>query len=250
MRKPRKKTLGTTGQFHKMWRGHNREPVLRTDLDKKAYLEDLVDTYADDVREHVEWWGFCLLTNHTHEPGCAKPAEDGSFDTSIDVLGNWMRNAHSRFGQAYNKRNGRQGKVAYDRPKTTEIEDDDRAVLRVLFYCDANPVRAGLVRHPKTYKWSSHNFYARGVRDDVTKCLTPPKAYMKLGTSWRARQRKYAHLFTEYLRREGLWDDIPSPEQDASPIQGSGERAETSSVQLDPEEAGEALARGDPPPVG
>lgn len=178
MRKSRRKTLANTGQYHKMWRGHNREPVLETDDDKKAYLDDLVDTYTDEIKERVAWWSYCLMTNHTHEPGAAKPDEDGSFEASIGVLGDWMRNAHSRFGQAYNRRNDRQGKVAYDRPKTTEIKNDDRDVLRTLFCVDANPVRAGLVRHPKTYRYSSHTYYAQGKRDDVTKHLTPPEAYL------------------------------------------------------------------------
>jgi hypothetical protein len=51
------------------------------------------------------------------------------------------------------------GAVACERPKTKEV-DDEEGLLTVMFYGDANPVRAGIDCHPKSYRWSSYQFYA------------------------------------------------------------------------------------------
>ena len=102
--------------------------------------------------------------NHTHETGGIQLGENKkSYLCGIRELGNWMRRAHSRFGAGYNRRHNRQGKVAYDRPKTSEIENDQQ-VLRVMFYGDVNPVRAGMVSHPSKYGFSSYKYYACGKR--------------------------------------------------------------------------------------
>ena len=41
MRQARRDTIRTTGIFHKMWRGHNRERVLESDEDKNANEKSL-----------------------------------------------------------------------------------------------------------------------------------------------------------------------------------------------------------------
>jgi putative transposase len=221
-----------------MWRGHNHEPVLEDPDEKLAYLTHLNDTLSDDIRQHVLWHSFCLMTNHAHETGSlVKDKDTDSFDESCDQLGNWMRNGHSRFGQGFNRRHKRQGKVAYDRPKTTEIEDQ-KSMLRVMFYADSNPVKAGMVSHPRLYEHSSYRYYAYGEKSQGTEKLTPPKAYLSLGKTERARQAKYRSLCDQYLRKAGLIKDRPANEVE-EPHVTSAERAVS--------EEGEPNARGDPP---
>ena len=213
MRQPRRVTLARTGHFHKMWRGHNREPVLESETDKASYLGHLCCTYTNNIRKSVDWHSYCLMPNHTHECGRVGGKDQSDQEADIKAFGDWMRNAHSRFGAEYNRRNHRQGKVAYDRPKTTEV-DDDRGVLTAMFYGDANPVRAGLVSHPSRYRHSSYRFYAYGEKSEVTAHLTPPPAYLALGKTPKARQRKYRQLCDAYLRQVGLINDRPSEEVD------------------------------------
>lgn len=192
-----------------MWRGHNREPVLEDPDDKADYLRHLNNTLVDDIADNVSWFSFCLMTNHAHETGAVAPDDEGDFIAGIAELGNWMRNAHSRFGQQFNRRYKRSGKVAYDRPKTTEL-DGDRSVLQAMLYGDANPVRAGMVSHPSRYRHSSHRFYAFGERSVATKGLTMPLAYLKLGSTPQKRQQRYRQLCDQYLRNAGLIDDRPA----------------------------------------
>lgn len=214
MRKPRRETIKTTGLVHKMWRGHNREPVFEEDHDKRAYLRCLAAAMTGTVAELLVLYAYCLMTNHTHEEtGPKKPVSDDELGSYLEALSTWMRNAHSRFGALFNRRHDRQGKVAYDRPKTNEI-DSDQGVLEVMFYSDANPVRAGMVSHPSRYRWSSHRFYAYGERSEATAMLTPPPAYLALGETAEARQARYRSLMDDYLRRSGLLDDRPSEQVD------------------------------------
>ena len=238
MRKKRQETIGTTGLFHKMWRGHNREPVLEDPTDKASYLQHLNDTRTNDIADVVLWFSFCLMTNHAHETGAVAPDDDdkSDFSAGITALGTWMRNAHSRFGQQFNRRYNRQGKVAYDRPKTTEL-DDDEGVLRAMFYGDANPVRAGMVSHPSRYQHSSHRFYAYGEKSDATRGLTPPPAYQRLGRTAKARQKKYRQRCDQYLRNAGLIDDRPQEGEEGQPQQATCE--------LDGEEVGGASRRNE-----
>jgi putative transposase len=237
MRTPRRKTLAKTGLFHKVWRGHNREPVLEDPIDKSSYLRHLSDTFTDDIQQHVQWFSFCLMTNHVHETGGLLRDEDDGLEPAIRRFGDWMRNGHSRFGQQYNCRHRRQGKVAYDRAKTPEIADDT-GVLQVMFYGDINPVRAGMVSHPSRYEHSSHRFYAFGEASERTAKLTQPPAYLALGETPSARQHAYRSRCDAYMRRERLIDDRPSEDVD-EPTVVEPERASG--------ESEEARARGDPP---
>ena len=220
MRRSRKLTLNTTGLFHKMWRGHNREHIFAENREKLDYLEQLGTARTELTEDRIDWYAFNIMNNHTHElGGIKKDKETGSYNLGIEELGNWMRRAHGCFGAGYNKRHARQGKVAYDRPKTCEIEDKYQ-VLRVMFYSDANPVRAGIVAHPSKYPFSSYHYYAHGTESDITAHLTPPEAYLELGRTPEERQRKYRQLCDEYLREQGLIDDDPSKEMEA-PFIGS-----------------------------
>ena len=198
-----------------MWRGHNREHIFTEHREKLDYLKQLGKGRLDLTEELVDWYAFNIMSNHTHEVGAVKEDEERhSFKAGIKELGNWMRRAHSCFGQGYNRRHNRQGKVAYDRAKTCEIENKYH-VLRVMFYSDANPVRAGMVSHPSKYPYSSYNYYAYGIETEYTQQLTPPEAYMELGESPAERQSKYRQLCDEYLREQGLIEDDPSNEMES-----------------------------------
>ncbi len=212
MRIPRRLQIGITGVFHKMWRGHNREHVLDSRAEKEAYLNSLDKSFSEEIKQHVQWHSYCLMGNHTHEVDRLVVDNKGCLEASIVQFSAWMRNGHSRYGAWYNRRHKRQGKVAYDRPKTEELENEWK-VLKEMFYCDANPVRAGMVSHPSRYPHSSHLFYAQGKTNRFTRLLTPPPAYMALGRTAEERRRRYRSLCDLYLRQEGLKQDAPSEEE-------------------------------------
>jgi putative transposase len=111
--------------------------------------------------------------------------------------------AHGIFGQRFNKKFNRSGKVANERPKTPLVGGLE-AEIRVHFYIEANPIRAGMTTaHKLRYLfWNSYRFYAHGIIDEWTKHLTPPQWYLDLGKTPAERQRAYRELFRKYLEQK------------------------------------------------
>jgi hypothetical protein len=93
--------------------------------------------------------------------------------------------------------------VAEGRPKTPRVQNDYHA-MRLHFYIEANPLRAGFrtLENLKHYKYSSYGFYAYGIRTAFTYRLTIPAWYLELGKTPFARQKKYRKLFAEYLKKD------------------------------------------------
>ncbi len=63
-----------------------------------------------------------------------------------------------------------------------------RYVLACMRYIEMNPVRAGLVRHPAHYRWSSYRANALGEADAL---VTPHALYCALGRSAEERRGAY-----------------------------------------------------------
>lgn len=63
-----------------------------------------------------------------------------------------------------------------------------RYVLACMRYIELNPVRAGLVRHPAHYRWSSYRANALGEADAL---LSPHALYCALGRSGEERRAAY-----------------------------------------------------------
>jgi putative transposase len=69
-----------------------------------------------------------------------------------------------------------------------------RHVLACMRYIELNPVRAGLVRHPAHYRWSSYRGNALGETDAL---VTPHALYCALGRSADERRAAYRGTFRE-----------------------------------------------------
>jgi len=203
MRIPRSVVLTPHVAFHKMWQCHDRQHLRAADEAKRLYLDQLFRFKPKAVEAGVLLFAFAVMYNHVHECGAvgddARPFSD------------WMRVSHGTFGGLFNRRLGRRGKVAIERPKTVVLEDE-RAVLQVMLYMDVNPVAAGLVADAADWPWSSHRFYAFGETNEWTSRLDVPDAYLSLGETPEARQRAYRSLYEEYVHaRLAGGDEVPTP---------------------------------------
>lgn len=178
---------------HTMWRCHNREYYLRSNSMKTLYMNSVSEGLKPEVSKNcVKIHAYCIMDNHCHQAI--------SYEEDSQHLSKFMHHAHSLFGSKYNRIHKRSGKVAESRPKTSLIENVEHE-MRVHFYIEANPIRAGLCKpeNLKHYKFNSFKFYAYGIEDEFTKLLTIPEWYYKLGPTDRIRQRNYRKLFYEYL---------------------------------------------------
>jgi putative transposase len=68
----------------------------------------------------------------------------------------FVKEVKERFSRWFNKRRGRKGTLWMDRFKSVLVEGKGEALRTMAAYIDLNPVRAGLVKDPKDYRWSGY----------------------------------------------------------------------------------------------
>ena len=71
-------------------------------------------------------------------------------------LSAFMKLLKQRFTLGYNARHGRKGTLWEDRFKSVLVEGAGQTLATMAAYIDLNPVRAGLVKDPKDYRWSGY----------------------------------------------------------------------------------------------
>ncbi len=70
----------------------------------------------------------------------------------------------------------------------------DQYLLMYYRHIELAPVRAGIVKHPADYPWTSHGINAMG---EDTGLLIPHSAYLDLGADAQSRRRSYRMIFDE-----------------------------------------------------
>ena len=78
-------------------------------------------------------------------------------------LSEYMKSVKQCFSQWFNRLHGRRGVLWEERFKS-ELVEDGHAARRVAAYIDLNPVRAGLARDPKDWRWSGYGEALAGKR--------------------------------------------------------------------------------------
>lgn len=183
------------GTVHFFWRCHNKEKKLDTEFDKSIYMDCLVSSLE---RENLSYYGkvkihsYTVMGNHFHAII--------TYEESAENLSNFTRRAHGCYGHKYNKEHKKSGSVTDGRFKTSLIENSDHE-MRVHFYVEANPIRAGIatIDNLHRFRFSSYKFYAYGISDEYSKYLTIPEWYLNLGKTPFERRKKYRKLFRQYL---------------------------------------------------
>jgi putative transposase len=130
------------------------------------------------------------MSNHPHITGKMKIATDFS---------RFMQVVHSQFARKFNKVNGRCGQLVMDRPKTPMIETE-KHLLTAMVYIDLNPVKAKMVPHPSSYKWSSYKYYAFGIDDPI---ITPCPSYLALSKDPKKRCEIYRMMVQWVMKSKG-----------------------------------------------
>jgi putative transposase len=76
----------------------------------------------------------------------------------------FVKEVKERFSRWFNKRHGRRGTLWMDRFKSVLVEGKGEALRTMAAYIDLNPVRAGLVKDPKDYRWCGYAEALGGTR--------------------------------------------------------------------------------------
>ena len=149
------------GIYHVMNRGNNRQKIFLDDADKALFLAFVIEEI-----ERCGWklHDYALMDNHFHL----------LIETPEPNLSTGMHRLESTYAQQFNKRHGRTGHLFGGRYKSFLVEGGGY-LMEVARYIVLNPVRAGMVAHPRDYAWSSYR--AKAGYEDPPPWLTMSGLY-------------------------------------------------------------------------
>lgn len=172
--------------------------VSRTALDGYPIGDEEKEHFVELLRNKSRLYftnimGFCVMGNHFHllaqmlpeadfpdrevrrRYGAAHPGAEKGFPRGAlaslrekwSSVSEFTRELKVDFARFYNKRHGRRGYFWGDRFKSVIVEKGE-TLINCLAYIDLNPVRAGLVKRPEDYRWSSLGYHVQnGNRDGL-----------------------------------------------------------------------------------
>ena len=177
---PRRARLRLAGlPLHIIQRGNNRTACFFAGEDYVLYLHLL----GEMAREfHCAIHAYVLMTNHVHL--LLTPAlPDGP-----SLL---MKHLGQRYVQYVNKTYRRSGTLWEGRFRSSLVQRDGYS-LKCQRYIELNPVRAGMVRNPRDYAWSSYQVNAE-LRPSTL--IVPHQEYIGLGETPEQRAAAYRRSF-------------------------------------------------------
>ncbi len=138
---------------HVIQRGNRRQDVFFSDADKREYLR-ILKLQSDLFGLKI--WVYCLMDNHLHL--IVVPEKEGSLARAIGE-------AHRLYTRMVNFRERWKGYLWQGRFSSFPLDSD------YLYYCvryvECNPVRAGMVKRPEDYPFSSAKAHIHRKRDPI-----------------------------------------------------------------------------------
>jgi len=181
---PRRARLLLPGvPLHIIQRGNNRQACFYAEEDYRFYLQWLQE-YARKAACRIH--AYVLMTNHVHLLlSSSRPEGAGSL----------MKALGQRYVQYINRAYHRSGALWEGRFRSCLIHEE-AYLMACQRYIELNPVRAGMVRYPAAYLWSSHRVNAQGEPGELVR---PHRLYKALGLDDAQRQAAYRQLFLREL---------------------------------------------------
>lgn len=131
--------------YHVILRGNWGADIFHSSRDRRRF-EELLAEGLGRFGHAID--AYCWMTNHVHL----------AVQVGTVPLSRIIQNLAFRHACWINKRQGRVGHLFQGRYRAILV-DADRYLLALVRYIHLNPVRAGLVRAPERYPWSSHRAY-------------------------------------------------------------------------------------------
>jgi putative transposase len=141
--------------YHVLTRGNNKQNVFKDEEDFLKYI-DILKKYKQKYT--FKLYHYVLMTNHVHL--VIEPLDEGGELSQI------MKGINLSYAQYYKTKYKQTGHFWQDRFKSIIISKDEY-LFACGSYVELNPVRAGMVKEPKEYFWSSYRANAYGAKDDL-----------------------------------------------------------------------------------
>lgn len=157
-----------TDFYHVIVKGINKEKIYNQQREK-IYFKKIILKYLK--KYDVEIYAYCIMSNHAHL----------IIKAELQVLSLFMAVVLAEYANYYNYKHYRNGHVFQNR-FISECIETDAYYWNCMRYIHLNPVKAGMVRRPERYKYSSMAEYM----------LEMP------GIIHSNAIKKYTNTFTEY----------------------------------------------------
>lgn len=151
---PKKKLIWYPGaMYHVTSRGNRKYNIFRERDDYKIYLENLQEA-LNYYKNEYDIISYCLMTNHVHL----------QIKTKNKHVWYLMSRVNKSYATNFNNKYNYVGHLFQSR-YNAQIIQDDRYVLEVSRYIHLNPLKAGIVKRPEDYEWSSYPIYVGKAKD-------------------------------------------------------------------------------------
>ncbi len=167
--------LGQNLCYHVRMQCNNRAFHFTDDADFERYIDIL-----DECRLRLGFYlhHYVIMNTHVHlmitTPGPS-------------LLNHVMQQLNRRYALDHHRRHLRSGHFWLNGYRCSVIDTDSYA-LACMRYIARNPVRAGIVKIPTDWQWSSHRYYTHG---DSKITLTPHPTYLGLARTALKRCELY-----------------------------------------------------------
>jgi REP element-mobilizing transposase RayT len=128
--------------YHITNRGNEKREIFKDEKDRRVFLGLVRKTVAK-----YGWicYGYCLMDNHYHL----------LIETPKPNLSDGMKKINGEYSQYFNFRHARIGHLFQGRYKAVLVNKESH-LLELCRYIVLNPVRAGLIKRPDDYEWTSY----------------------------------------------------------------------------------------------
>ena len=178
--------------YHVTARGDRREDIFEDDQDRQLFLSTL-----EQVITQFNWvcHAWCLMDNHYH---LLIQTPDGN-------LSKGMRQLNGVYTQASNRRHRRVGHLFQGRFKAILV-DSDVYLLELSRYVVLNPVRAGMVKKPADWPWSSYR--ASVGLAPAAPWLAVDGLLVQFAKRRSLAQQRYAQFVAEGVKAASPWSNL------------------------------------------
>lgn len=179
--------------YHVTARGNERKAIVQDDEDRARFIQ----TVADMVEQYqILCHAWVLMDNHYHL----------LLETPHANLSRAIRHLNGVYTQSYNRRHHRVGHLFQGRFTAILIEKE-AYLLELCRYVVLSPVRAGMVKHPKAWSWSSYR--ATAGEETIPKWLTVDWLLGQWGGQRSRAQSAYRQFVGEGIKqKERPWTNL------------------------------------------
>jgi REP element-mobilizing transposase RayT len=172
--------------YHITARGNERGRIFLIERDFTRFLDRLEQVYE---RYGVVIHAYVLMSNHYH---LLLETPRGNVTAALHDL-------NTAYTNYFNRRHDRVGHLFQGRYRAILV-DKDNYLLELSRYIHLNPVRAGMVRRPEAYRWSSYSSYL--YSGSSPQWLRREDVLGRMDKNLRRGRLKYRQFVEEGLVRE------------------------------------------------